>query len=762
MRARTGTIGPVENPNDPPLWPGARLLAVSSVVYLLSLVAATWPFAPRFGRSLPAGWIDPYQHLWVMRWYRTCLLEGRWPIFCDEAQWPVGAPLGLFSPLQLPSLFFVPLSLILENDILCYDIVWVLSLLATGLGVNLLAGWAVGDRLSGFVAGLLAMLSAPVLIQAHSALELTQLGGVALFLWSWSRFVDAPDWRRLLLAVGLFAVVVLGAVYLAVFVVFPAVFYVLWQGGAAWRRGDRRWLLDRAGWFSAFGGLAAGASGLSLVGQIWAEWQGFPMVRMRSQFAAFRAPALSYVIPTPMNELGKLLPSWLTGEGDPLALIGWSYLGAVTLLLSVVAAVSRARFPRAGFWWGSLALMVVLSAGDSWTIAGRVIPMPSGWLRDHTPLFASIRVPARFNLLAVVFASVLAAAGLSWVLRREALRRRTAARLGLVGALVVLATADGAMVPFEEEPRPEMPGCYAFLMRHDPGAAWVEIPQFGTDGANHLSAATLYWQSLHRGRTTAGYSGQGNAKADNLLVWTSPFAVIRLRRPEYLADPESNYYDLTPGVRFHDQAWLYLRSHKLDYVVLHRWPGSTSGHKLDLRRLRSLMSPARVYEDVASEVYDASRLSPPLRPTLLCKEGWGPHRGLQGRDTRTVEKVARLALYNPDASRPVHLAFDLAAFRRARVVRLLDAEGAELCRWSVAPRYFQGFASPAFRLPVGITELSLVSDGEDAPRGDQEAAREGDPSPYSLIAARVEVAPAPPGAAPVIAVGTGADTLPAR
>ncbi len=762
MRNQDAMESLVEIREEPRLWPGARSLAVAAVVYLLALVAATWPFALRFGRGLPANWVDVYQHLWVMRWYRACLLEGRWPLFCDEVQWPVGAPLGLFSPLQLPSLVFVPLSFVIDNDILCYNLVWTLSLLATGLGVNLLSGWVVGDRSAALVAGLLAMLSAPVMIQAHSAVELTQLGGLALFLWSWLRFVDAPGWRRLWVAVGLYGVVALGAAYFAVFVTFPAALYVVWRGIEAWRRGDRRWSSARAGWFAMFGVLAVLVAGLALFNQIWARWQGFPMVRMRSQFAAFRAPGWSYVVPTPLNALGQLLPVWVSGEGDPLGPIGWSYLGVWTVVLGLLAVVSRVRFPRAGFWWGSLVLVVVLSAGDSWTLAGWTIPMPAGWLRDHTPLFASIRVPARFNLLAVVIAAVLASAGLSWLLRLDVLRRRPASRWFLVGLLLVLATADGAMVPFEEEPRPAMPGSYAFLRRHDPDAVWVEAPQFNTEGATHLAAATLYWQSLHRGRTTAGYSGQGNARADNLLVRGSPFSAYRLRRPEYLRDPETNHYDLTPNVRFADQAWLYLHVHKLDYVVMHLWPGVTSEFKVDLDRIRSLLAPARIYGDGVSEVYDARLLEPPQRATVLCKEGWRPHQGLHGRDTRSVGQVARVAVYNPDASRPVQLGLDLAAFRRDRVVRLLDADGAELCRWAVAPREFQSCVSPALRLPEGVSELSVVSDGEDVPRRARESAREGDDSAYSLIGARVEILPAPAGAAPVIAAGGRADSRGAK
>ncbi len=44
---------------------------------------------------------DPPQHLrGLMRWYRTCLVEGRSPLICPELLYPTGAPLSGFSLLQ--------------------------------------------------------------------------------------------------------------------------------------------------------------------------------------------------------------------------------------------------------------------------------------------------------------------------------------------------------------------------------------------------------------------------------------------------------------------------------------------------------------------------------------------------------------------------------------------------------------------------------------------------------------------------------------
>ena len=72
-------------------------------------------------------------------------------------------------------------------------------------------------------------------------------------------------------------------------------------------------------------------------------------------------------------------------------------------------------------------------------------------------------------------------------------------------------------------PLPAKPAGYRFITDRDPAATILDVPQFGTGGGK-LNAACSYWQSYHRARTTAGYSGQGNIRYDDLMIW--PVAVL--------------------------------------------------------------------------------------------------------------------------------------------------------------------------------------------------------------------------------------------
>ena len=190
--------------------PGLRTLAGWAVGHLVALVAATWPVVPRMAVALPGGNIDPAMHLWVIRWYRTCLAEGRPPWFCGSLQGPVGAPLGLFSPLQLQAMLCWPLSRLIGDDVIIYNVLWIVGFLLTGLGTSFLAWEVVRDRRIAFLGGLSAMLCGSMTVHAFGHLELLYLGGFPIFLVAWLRFVDRPGVKRLCATAAAFVLLAAG------------------------------------------------------------------------------------------------------------------------------------------------------------------------------------------------------------------------------------------------------------------------------------------------------------------------------------------------------------------------------------------------------------------------------------------------------------------------------------------------------------------------------------------------------------------------
>jgi hypothetical protein len=731
-------------------WLRGRLAATALIAlfYAVCVTIATWPRVALFGSSLPS-LEDPLQHLWIMRWYRACLFEGLSPVLCPQIQYPVGAPLGCFSPLQFQALLYIPLSLVIPSDVLCYNLIWMLGLVTTGLGTFLLAWRVTGDRLCSVFGGMLAMLSAPMLLHASAHLELIYLGAFPLFLWTWLELFEKPSRGRLAAAAGAYILLALCAAYFVVYAVFPAALYFVWKGFASGWREVWPWFRARLGWLAAFSTVVAACLVIVFGNQIWALANGYALPRPVGDYKLFNTPLWCYACPTGMHALGRAYPtSWYLPETRVPIGECCSYLGLVTLGLLAYAAALHVRFRDAWYWWGSLALLVILSGGTAWTIAGYEITLPGLWLKKNLFMFQMIRVPSRFNLYVAVVAAVVAASGLRHLLAH--LRWRWLRGVALA-SLTAGAVTDLAMVPYFHTTIPSTPGCYAFLERTAPGAAFLEVPQAPSTGSD-LSSICGYWQSFHRGRTSAGYCGQGNVVFDNVVVQNSPFLAELIDRADYLADPARTPIALLGNVDFGDYVWLYLNVHGYRFVILHQEPelvASSAG----LARLKRVLAPAMVYEDAGSVVYDRERLPVPRKPVMTATTGWrkGIGRGLGPLCVTDCE--ARLAVYNPDAGQSLTLTINATSLGQPRQVRLLS-EGKELSRWEVRPRGIDAPRPGPFRLPPGLHELVLESDGLTRPRSRRDFAGPFDTRPYALRVERIGL-----DDSPAVAARRGGDTV---
>lgn len=184
-------------------------------------------------------------------------------------------------------------------------------------------------------------------------------------------------------------------------------------------------------------------------------------------------------------------------------------MGLVFYVLVLVGFFARPKFGREAGILATVCFIVAL--GPSVTVAGKTIPMPLGWLYEHTDMDAYLRHSARMFFLVSLFLALLAGQGI-WVL---------AQRLRVSAMAVALLASMGFVVenvpfPFEKYPSKEymVSGLlYPEIPRADKPKVLLELPSslhFDTDDfakpLNQFAREYLYMycQSKHKQHSLNG------------------------------------------------------------------------------------------------------------------------------------------------------------------------------------------------------------------------------------------------------------------
>lgn len=228
--------------------------------------------------------------------------------------------------------------------------------------------------------------------------------------------------------------------------------------------------------------------------------------------AAFEAAVVASVMwPYLRVRSWGLVPSY-GDAGTALGLVPWvarihvrHYLlhdgvGPVGYALGAVGLVAGGRI--AGGWprllGGVLAVYgVLISLGPRvWTSWGE-IPSPYALL-DFVPGFATIRMPARFVVLAQLGFALLAAVGAAVLLRRCSGRTRRLATLLLAALVLLPARHLPALESHREIVRDTAPPALTWLAENGRGRAVLELPpaRDAAQNAQRAYLSTFHWQPI--------------------------------------------------------------------------------------------------------------------------------------------------------------------------------------------------------------------------------------------------------------------------
>jgi len=472
-----------------------------SVVYLVTALAATWPLVRGLGRDVPWDLGDSILNMWILSWdgeQIRHILAGEFSRIATffDANIFHPAPLALaYSEHLIPQAIQIfPVWLISGNPILCYNLLFLSSIVLAGLGMYLLVRELTGNTPAAFIAGLLFAF-APYRLPQSGHLQVLTSQWMPFVLYGLLRYFHTRRLRPLVGAtLALVAQNLSSGYYLLFFMPF-AVAFALWQVArlGLWR--NRRIWLELSGAAAAVAAMTAPflLPYAALRGQGFAE-------RSLNEVFRFSADVYSYGTASGEQQLwGMLMQAFPKPEGE-------LFPGFVAVLLAIIGIVvvdrrrpEGLRLPQATGvmtrWlaWLFAATAIVHGVAAVATVLVRRISFDTG-------LFV-VRMSNVNQLLlraAVAFALLLLVSPTARARSRVFLRERGYFVAVLLGAMWL------SLGPIPQSlGRPvEIVAPYRLLLEHVPGFDGVRVPaRFAMIVALALAALAGYgaaWVSRAR------------------------------------------------------------------------------------------------------------------------------------------------------------------------------------------------------------------------------------------------------------------------
>jgi hypothetical protein len=366
-----------------------REVAASVLGYTVLLAAMSWPLVLDPVHQGMTDRPDGRLNAWIMAWDVHALIHQPGRLFQAPIFHPLPDALAFSENLLLPALLGAP-ALWVGGPVLAYNFVLLLSLLVSGLGVELLVRRCSGDRLAAFVAGAVFAAGAHRWVRlAHLHAEVTLFLPFALL--ALDRFFERRTLSRALLVGLLLALQGLSSIYLGAITATALVAAVA------------------VGLFAGFGlrDLAKLVAGFALAGLLvlpvaapYFRMRAFQGVEFTRATVAEYATTLESYAASGTRAYGGITRRHL----DPERVQDTLFPGLVTLVVGLSGLAAAPRRYRAVIVVAS-ALAVVLSLGPA-TAAYR-------FLHDNVVLFRGVRALSRFSLVPVLGLSVLVGFALS-------------------------------------------------------------------------------------------------------------------------------------------------------------------------------------------------------------------------------------------------------------------------------------------------------------------------------------------------------------
>lgn len=434
--------------------------AVASLVGHTALfVLMSWPLATDPAHLGVMDRPDGRLNAWILAWDVEALRHAPSRLWDAPAFHPLPDSLAFSENLLLPAMVAAP-ALLLGGPVLGYNLVLFLSMIASGLGTQLLVRRVSGDPLAAFAGGALFAVGAHRWIRlAHPHAQVTMF--LPLALWALDRFWERRTPGRALVVGLMLGLQAWSSIYLAAITALALAVATLLAAAAG---------LGRRGLLSLAAGGALAVVVAVPVARPYLRMRAFQGVEWTMDDVATYATTLTSYAASGSRLYGSVTQRHL----DPARVQDTLFPGLVTLSLGLAGLAAAPRRYRAVALVASAAA-IVISLGPQTAVYR--------FLHEHLVFVRGVRALSRFSLLPVLALSALAGLALSG-------RRR------LVGPALCVFLLESTNAPIRYHSYPGPPAADRWLAGR-PGAV-ARLP-LGEDDTRAMLDGVAHWRPLVNG-----------------------------------------------------------------------------------------------------------------------------------------------------------------------------------------------------------------------------------------------------------------------
>ncbi len=472
------------------------------------MILVTYPLITEIDQRVPFNLGDPLFISWVVSWNNEFLINQQFSmsaLFDTNIYYPYKNTLAYSDLLLVPSIMVSPVYLFTKNPIVTVNSLLFVLLALSAFAMFLLIRYLTNSTIVALISGFFYLLSSYHLSQIGH-IQLHADAFMLLMLLFLHRWLDRSETKYLVLAVFMLFLEALSSLYYAIyagliFITFIFFFVAFKKIQVTWR---------------SISSLAVALITLGLFLypffspylQLHSSMPNFE--RSIGESAVYSAGVTDYLYTVEQNLFwGQLLGLSRPGVEDllfpGLAVIILAFFGLWGLRAGIAKRENTALIKL--FYLLIASSAFIRSLGPYKTILGQKIPLPFLVAFEFIPGFKSMRVPARFGLLALVGLIVLAAFGAVRLFAywREKRKNNKLADIVAIPAIIFLIIQQVAWSTPISQPiasGDNIPAIYKWLENYKSADVIVELPSIQTEQVKYV-----YYSTYHSKRLVNGYSG---------------------------------------------------------------------------------------------------------------------------------------------------------------------------------------------------------------------------------------------------------------